>query len=96
MITPLKEAFEKRFPDPMTEKYGKGFALWCSNCHGESRDKIIEFIAERETLAEKRTLEMVEDKLRHYTIVCKESQRVADLNVKQFMSLLTQENNNKK
>lgn len=35
----LREDYNNEFPDPMTKKYGNGFALYCSNCSGEERNK---------------------------------------------------------
>jgi len=36
------ERFEKKFPDPMTKKYGKGIKLYCSFCAGQ--EPIKEFL----------------------------------------------------
>lgn len=40
------DEFDKQFGDPMTKKYGPGFALYCSICStkGEVRDRIKDFI----------------------------------------------------
>ncbi len=42
----INERFDKEFPDPMEEKYGKGFVLYCSLCSkkGDMRDRIKAFI----------------------------------------------------
>ena len=38
--------FDKEFPDPMTKKYGVGFALYCSNCSGKNLENIKSFLTE--------------------------------------------------
>lgn len=44
--------FDEKFPDPMTKKYGEGFALYCSFCHGEGKENIKSFI--RQLLSQER------------------------------------------
>lgn len=97
MTHTISPELEKAFK----EKFGGAMAWIALNCKNEIIDGVgmdhlgnilLSFIAEQIAVAERRTLEMVEDKLRHYTVVCRESQRAADINVKQFMSLLSPDN----
>jgi|ERR1051325_8463049 hypothetical protein len=53
------DEFDKKFPDPMTEKYGQGFALYCSNCNGQSREQIKAFISQKLTERTKQVIEAI-------------------------------------
>ena len=35
--------FDKEFPDPMTQKYEEGFALYCSFCSKKGREEVKSF-----------------------------------------------------